>query len=357
MWRWSVRSTDVWRAVVVAILVAMAGEATPQPNSTSLCSRLGDGQLVRIVSDGEAPLEARFAGCHGDTLRLIAPAGLRAIPLAAVTRLWVRERHTATGFYLGGILGTVVGGLLGAAMAGLVDDLGGDVDGGEKAAVISVSAVAGGLVFGGAGAIIGTAFIGWREIPLQGGFVRPESPGGEPPPDPRSSVPAFAVPPVALHSYPPDEPVGSLGIRVGSAWGTDHGFSAAGIALGAVLLAEFPGGFGFGGELSWQEPGAQPRPADEADGYPVRDRAWLLGLLVRYGRRCGPVRPYLTAGSGHYQWDDGFLGGSLGAGVAIPLHVPHAAISVEYRYHDNLQNLVGVDPGFHTVTLGLTRSW
>lgn len=342
--------------VAIAIALGIAGAGVAQPSSPSPCAQIDDGQMVRVAYAGATPFEASFSGCRGDTLLLLATDGLRAIPLAAATGLWVRERGTKSGFKTGRIIGAVAGGLFGTLLAMMVEGEDADIGAGQETVIVGLSVLAGYLTVGGAGAILGTAFEDWREVPLGG---NPSSPADAvvDAERTRTANSTFVVVPVMPDSGQELGRIGSIEITTGGAWVAGRSLDTAGVELGAALTGDYPSGFGFGGEISWQRPGDQPRSYPYSDGYRTQDSAWHLGLIARYERRRGPVRPFVTAGIGFYDWDDGFLGGSLGAGVAIPLHVPHSVIRVEYRRHDNLQNLVDSDPGFHAVTLGLARSW
>lgn len=74
-------------------------------------------------------------------------------------------------------------------------------------------------------------------------------------------------------------------------------------------------------------------------------RIVTLGGMARVSLGKGPLEPYLTAGLGWYSWRPrgdfvslDLFSGSLGAGLALHRGSPRLAVTLEGRYHDNLQN-------------------
>ncbi len=72
---------------------------------------------VRVEASGPEISEGRFEQFRGDTLIVQSrPGTTNAIPLARVSRVWVRGRSTRTGMIAGGIVGVPLGVLVGAGL-------------------------------------------------------------------------------------------------------------------------------------------------------------------------------------------------------------------------------------------------
>jgi hypothetical protein len=289
-------------------------------------------------------VEAPFAGCRDDALLLLSDDGPEAVRFDEMAALWARERHAGRGARTGAIIGAAGGGALFFLLGMIVEAVG---ESEEDVDILPLTLAGVGLGAGAgalSGAIVGSAIPRWCLLRA------------------RAGAPAEATRRTDAHPTHPAHDwgrIGSLGLAMGLGWAEGAEADAAGAAWSLTLTADYPGGLSFGPEFGLVDAGPQDVGYDgpPASTYQVADRVWHLGILVRYAVRVGAIRPYAVVGLAGYNWEDSFLGASIGSGVALPLRERRLTARVEYRRHDNIQNLVLTDPGFGALTAGINYGW
>ncbi len=345
-------------------LLALLGAGPAAADSLSVaplavaCDEIDEGQLVRVLLTAGGCIEAPFAGCDDGGLLLLADGVERAMPFAEVAGIWKRDRDTARGAGVGGAVGAIGGGISGLLLGLLLDALG---ESGEEINVAETALAGAGIgAAGGAvtGAIVGAAIPRWRLVHARHG-VPTRAPSGDPSAGTRAGAPeAGAVSEGTADLRSQAGRIGSIALALGPGWG--EGSRDAGFAGTLTLAADFASGVSIGLESGTVDAGPQKRPEGPVPldvGYATDSQVKFGGALVRYTIRVGSIQPYVVGGLAGYSWEDGFVGASLGAGLGLPLSRRPVAARLEYRRHDNIQNLVGVDPGFSTLTVGIGYFW
>jgi hypothetical protein len=159
------RSNLLARLAVLALTLpsALPGQQPAEP--ASLLLELGTGDRIRVLAPPDSMLEGRVESVYVQSLvlDLDVPASSGDIGLQwttemeAIDAVWTRGRQTWLGAAIGAGAGLVIGGLTIGVASGLCEYECGDSSAGDY--------VLGGLLFGGAGALVGalvgSAFPRW----------------------------------------------------------------------------------------------------------------------------------------------------------------------------------------------------
>ena len=337
------RLTVVLLTILPLATVGTAATAEPAADSfAAVCGQIDDGQLVRVLTMAGVSVEAPFAGCRDDVLLLMTDSGLRTVRYEEIATLQARERHGGQGARTGAIIGAVGGGAFFFILGQIAQAVGeGENDNVNILAIILVGAGLGAGAGALSGAIVGSAVPRWHLLHA------------------RTDAPPAVSREVAGRPAGERGRVGAITATAGLGWAEGAEMNAAGLAFAMNLTANYPSGLSFGFEFGRMDAGPQPadRSGPSDPTYAVADRVWHLGGLLRYAVTVGPVRPYAVVGLAGYKWEDSFVGASFGGGVALPLRERRLTARVEYRRHDNFQNLVGSDPGFGSLTAGVEYGW
>jgi hypothetical protein len=305
---------------------------------------------VRLVPGADVRVETRTGRVSG-TLRLLEPGALslqvedervETLMLVDVRRLSVKKRAVLPGLIVGTGVGALGTALFAAFLCAVVEDAGSSVSCGLVGALI------GSLPGAAAGALIGLAVPRWSTVYASEG---PE----DAPPQVEELTPAPST--TARWFYHPGA-VGELGLRVGYARRLEGLNPQGGQGARLHLLALLGPYLAVGPEMAlYARAGSESfRFTGSQDVVTQVEPLFQLGALMRVGAGLGPVRPAALLGLGLSLGQSSYVGYSVGGEVELNL-VEWLPLAVDARYHDNLQNLGGVDPHHLTVGLGSRISW
>ena len=96
---------------LVSALTSLGAQNPPHPPAVA------DAALVRVEALTGNRIEGRFEQYRGDSLLVNSTSlGRTGVPIATLSRVWVRGKATKTGMLVGGLVGIPLGVLTGAAL-------------------------------------------------------------------------------------------------------------------------------------------------------------------------------------------------------------------------------------------------
>lgn len=338
---------------LVLLCVFFAGPTVPPrvcaqeaPGIVAVLRGLERGDRLRVWAPPGEPREGTFVGLRDGRLLLYEEAGwpgsdavpASATALSSIEALWTPKRRTGTGAVVGGLAGTAGGVLFGLFVAEVAE---GDLEPGTGALVGGLLGAAAGA---GVGALIGSAFSGWKLRSEASSDGR----GWEAPPPGAAATERAETRPVEREPWGRRTGwlVGQVG---GSAWtgaeiaGGDASGGAAAL-LGAAILAEF-GAWRIGPEAQLAGLGADQSVA-------------TYGGVVHLRLGGGRFQPYAIGGAAGQSWDSSgaepgqydasLFALSAGMGARVPVG-RRTALGAELRAHRSVQRYEGATPWLFTL--------
>jgi hypothetical protein len=299
---------------------------------------------VRNPNTG-SEIEGRYTDVTLNTLRLMQDEVLIDVSLDSVSDIWAMER----GIRKGTTIGAISGGIMGAIFLGLPFYNASVVEIKPDSNVLFLRLIQctllGGAIGAGGGALVGAGIDAvtpeWRLIYTS------------------KTVPLDSTALTAGKGIS-RKAKGSTGLGIGYSRCIASGSVSGSIASRANFWWDIHRCVSFGPEityyhcLSFRTRRSHEKTQEE---YGRSSAAWQVGAATKLVIIHRTVSPFIVGGLSFYSWNQAFLGASAGVGVKIAPGASPYEFYIDYRYHDNIQNLSEHSPPFITIMCGMMLKW
>lgn len=305
---------------------------------------LKPGMQVRIGLNGGQRHTGEVVRLLPDSLSLKDGSGLVLnLLLEDVQRLELEKRSEEEGALVGFGVGGLAGGILLAVLCNEAKDNRQTSVGG----CASLGSLIGGLLGGGAGALIGWMVPHWSTLYERGDQGPPSLLLGEEP-----------KPVVRAPEGPRPRFAGEAGAALGLAQERGSGQSNQGWGGRLHLLAFLGPHVALGPEAAWYSKIGSRTTVSNGQTSREKHSLLQLGGLMRLGTEWGPTRVSLLAGLAFYNNQSRHVGASVGGEMELPFWQGLPPLALDVRYHVNLAEAPAhPDPNVLTIGIGSRLRW